>query len=73
MISSPNPTKSQVFDIGLDDSIVVYIEKYVFNEIDKETVIRRFQSTRSCEEQLFKKSTTFQILSLLSNLKLFYT
>ncbi|XP_022846317.1 uncharacterized protein LOC111369063 [Olea europaea var. sylvestris] len=47
-----NRLRNQIGDQWMNDSLVVYVEKDVFNEIDNKTIIRRFQSMRSRKEQL---------------------
>lgn len=47
-----NRLRNQIGDQWMNDSLVVYIEKDVFNEITNETIIRHFQSMRSRKEQL---------------------
>ncbi|XP_022897746.1 uncharacterized protein LOC111411446 [Olea europaea var. sylvestris] len=47
-----NRLRNQIGDQWMNDSLVVYVEKDVFNEINNKTTIRRFQSMRSRKEQL---------------------
>ncbi|XP_022883726.1 zinc finger MYM-type protein 1-like [Olea europaea var. sylvestris] len=47
-----NRLRNQIGDQWMNDSLFVYVEKDVFNEIDNKTIRRRFQSMRSRKEQL---------------------
>ncbi|XP_022849659.1 uncharacterized protein LOC111371748 [Olea europaea var. sylvestris] len=47
-----NRLRNQIGDQWMNDSLVVYVEKEVFNEIDNKTIIRCFQSMRSHKEKL---------------------
>ncbi|XP_022892005.1 zinc finger MYM-type protein 1-like [Olea europaea var. sylvestris] len=47
-----NQLRNQIGYQWMNDSLVVYLKKDVFNEIDNKIIIRRFQSMRSRKEQL---------------------
>lgn len=55
----------------MNESLVVYVRKDVFNEIDDKTIIWHFQSMRSHKEQLSKKVPRFEYYRFSSNLKFF--
>lgn len=42
-----------------------YFEKDIFNEINKEIIIRHFQSMNSCKEQLSKKYYVLNLIVVL--------
>jgi hypothetical protein len=39
-------------DKWMNDSLVVYIEKNIFDKIDNEVIIKRFQNIKTLREQL---------------------
>ena len=47
-----SPLRNRMGDQWLNDSLVVYIEKYVFSCIDNETIMTRFHSMRSRRGQI---------------------
>ncbi|RXH73165.1 hypothetical protein DVH24_012849 [Malus domestica] len=49
------PHRNKMGDQWLNDSLVVYIDKDVFDSIDNTVVIRRFQNMRTCRGQLQMK------------------
>ncbi|XP_052197293.1 uncharacterized protein LOC127804468 [Diospyros lotus] len=47
-----NRLRSRIGDQWMNDSLVVYVEKDVFNKIDNEVIMRRYQSMKSRKQQL---------------------
>ena len=39
-------------DKWINDNSIVYVEKYVFNSVDNESIAQRFQNMKSLREQL---------------------
>ena len=44
--------RNRIGDQWLNDSLVVYIEKHVFNEIDNDVIMQRYQNMKTRREQL---------------------
>ncbi|KAJ7982690.1 Zinc finger MYM-type protein 1-like [Quillaja saponaria] len=50
--STMNIIKNRMEDEWLNDCLVTYIEKDIFDSIDNEKLIQRYQTIRPCREQL---------------------
>ena len=46
------PLRNKMGDQWLSDSMLVYIEKFVFAFIDNEPIMRRFHDMKHCRQQL---------------------
>jgi hypothetical protein len=44
--------RNMMRDKWMNDSLVVYIEKYIFDKIDNEAIMKRFQNMKTRKEQL---------------------
>lgn len=47
-----NKLRNRMKDDWMNDCLIIYIEKDVFNSVDNEKIIQRFQNMRSCHGQL---------------------
>jgi hypothetical protein len=56
-------------DKWMNDSLVVYIEKDIFNKIDNEAIMKRFQNIKTRIEQLkfFQFKSIFKLILLDMN------
>jgi hypothetical protein len=44
--------QNRMGDKWMNDSLVIYIEKYIFNKIDNEIIMKQFQNIKTRREQL---------------------
>jgi hypothetical protein len=44
--------QNRMRDKWMNDSLVIYIEKYIFNKIDNEIIMKQFQNIKTRREQL---------------------
>jgi hypothetical protein len=47
-----NRLQNRMEDKWMNDSLVVYIEKNIFDEIDNEVIMKRFQNIKTRKKQL---------------------
>jgi len=47
-----NRLQNRMGDKWMNDSLVVYIEKNIFDEIDNEVIMKRFQNIKTRKKQL---------------------
>ena len=43
---------NRIRDQWMNDSLVVYIEKEIFNDVENEAIMQRFQNMKNRQEQL---------------------
>ena len=47
-----NELRNQIGDEWMNDNLIVYVEKDIFNSVDNESIAQRFQNMKSLREQL---------------------
>ena len=48
-----NTLRNQMSDLWMNDCLVAYIEKDIFNSIEDEAIMQRFQNMKTRRGQLF--------------------
>ena len=46
---SKNRLRNRIGDQWINENLLVYIEKYIFNNSDNEVIMQRFQGMKTCQ------------------------